>query len=221
MEITYKGKKYNISVGDTYERLNVVALVRYKEGNITRKGCICKCSCGRFIGPSRLYMLLSKELLSCGCYSSQMHSNMLVERNTIHGECIRGHRTKLYMLWAGMIDRCKNTNRADAEYYSLKGIEVYTDWLDFNTFREWALANGYKDGLSIERKDVNKGYNPDNCTFILLKDQNKNKSNSRILEYNGVKKNMVDWCKECNISWSVLNNRLNKGMSVGKALNLE
>lgn len=222
LEISYKKHTYVIHTGDRYSRLTVVKLVRYIDNNgVTRKGCICKCSCRKFIGPSRLHTLLNSELTSCGCYSKEIHSRQLSERNFKHGDCYRENRSKLYSLWVSMINRATNLNRKDAKYYAAKGIELHSEWRDYTKFREWAINNGYKDGLSIERIDVSKGYYPENCTFIQLSKQNLNKTTSRIITYNGESKNMVDWCKETKIQWSTLDRRLKSGMSVGKALGFE
>ena len=218
LDVKYKGVQYTVSIGDRYTRLEVVDLVRYKDGNAIRKGCICKCNCGNLIGPTRLYMLLSKDLQSCGCYSKEVHSELLSEYNFKHGESVRGSRTPLYSLWAAMLDRCRNTNRWDAKYYSLKGITICKEWETFENFRDWAVSHGYEDGLSIERKDVNIGYCPENCTFIPVNEQPKNKSTSRIIEYNGERHNLSDWCRITGLSWYVLDSRLRSGISIGQAL---
>lgn len=210
LDITYQGAKHTISVGDKASKLTVVALVQYRQGNVKRKGCICKCSCSEnsYIGPSRLYMLLSGDLISCGCESKRIHSEMFKDRNTIHGDSCRGQRSSLYSMWVSMRDRAHNVNRPDAKYYSLKGIEVCDEWEDYKTFKSWALSNGYVEGLTIERKDVEKGYFPDNCTFIPANKQNDNKTNSRLYEYKGEVKTLTDWCRELGVSWTTLESRL-------------
>ena len=221
--ITYKyqGMNYQSNIGDEFGRLKIVYLVQYLEGKTKRKGCICECKCGNFIGPSRIHMIQSNELISCGCYSSDIHREQMIDRNTIHGDSKREGREKLYIIWAAMKDRCSNLNRDDSKYYSDKGIKVCDDWQDYTKFKTWALENGYSDGLSIERKDNSKGYNPENCIWIELKDQNKNKTTSRILEYNGEKHNITDWCRITGLCWSTIDRRLKAGKSVGQALGFE
>lgn len=86
-------------------------------------------------------------------------------------------KTSLASILNGMKQRCYNPNRRSYKNYGGKGITICEDWLsDTNNFYKWALANGYEEGLSIERLDNDKGYYPDNCTWIPLEDQYKNRS---------------------------------------------
>lgn len=221
LDIKYQGEKYSISVGDCFGRLQVTKLVQYIEGNTKRKGCICKCACGNYIGPSRLYMLLSGDLISCGCYSREIHSQMLKESNYRHGDSVRDNRSKLYMIWAAMMNRTNSTGRDDSKYYSEKGITVCAEWKDYRVFKEWALSHGYKDGLSIDRKDNSKGYNPDNCRFIELKMQNSNKTCNRYITCKGTTHTITEWCRIIGKSWTYIDSRLKAGRSVGEALGYE
>lgn len=221
LDIRYQGQKYIISIGDEVGRLKVVNLVRFVQGGITRKGCICLCDCGEYIGPSRLGCLLDGELVSCGCYSSEIHSKMLKEKNYKHGESVREHRTKLYTIWASMIDRAENANRPDSKYYADKGITVCDEWHDFTVFRDWANNNGYVDGLSIDRKENSLGYCPTNCRWVMLSEQNKNKTNNRYLEYNGKTLTITDWGRLTGLRWDTINARLKAGKTVGQALGFE
>lgn len=75
---------------------------------------------------------------------------------------------RLYRIWHGMKQRCGNPNNLSYKYYGGKGIEVCFEWLDFKVFMRWALSNGYQDKLTIDRKDVKQGYNPENCQWITL-----------------------------------------------------
>lgn len=223
IDIKYQGIKYTINVGDTCGRLQVVKLVQYLEGSTKRKGCICKCSCSEnsYIGPSRLHMLLSGELVSCGCYSKDIHKQMMIENNTKHGYATRDNREKLYILWGAMIDRANNHNRDDSKYYADKGISVCEDWRDYQNFREWSLSNGYKEGLSLDRKDNSLGYCPSNCMWINLKEQNSNKTNNRILTYKGVSHTITEWTRITGKSWAYIDSRLKAGNTVGQALGYE
>lgn len=223
LDLVYKGNKYTIKVGDTFGRLEVVKLVGYKEKSIRRKGCICKCNCSdnSYIGPLRLYMLISGDLISCGCYSREIHSEIMIKRNTKHGYSVRKNREKLYILWGAMIDRANNHNRWDAKYYADKGITVCDDWRDYTKFREWALSNGYEEGLSLDREDNSLGYEPSNCRWIPLKLQSDNRTNSRILVYGDESHSITEWSRITGISWTTIDNRLKSGKTVGQALGYE
>lgn len=222
MGLTYKESKYNFNIGDKYGRLEIIGLIRYRDNsNTVRKACVCKCSCGNIIGPSRLYQLISGDLISCGCFSRDVHSTMLKEKNTKHGYNTRYKREPLYNVWVAMIQRCNYTGRKDSKYYSIKEIQVCNEWASFEKFRDWALSHGYKNGLTIDRKDNSIGYNPDNCRFITIQEQQLNKSNVHLITYNGITDSISGWAKRIGVSWSTLNNRLNKYKSIGKALGFE
>lgn len=221
IDIKYQGINYVINIGDNCGRLEVIKLVQYLEGSTKRKGCICKCICGEYIGPSRLHMLISGELVSCGCYSKDMHSKMMIKNNTKHGHSTRNNREKLYVLWGAMIDRANNHNRQDSNYYADKGITVCDEWRDYSIFREWAISSGYKEGLSLDRKDNSLGYSPSNCRWIELNKQNSNKTNNRIITYNGISHTITEWTRITGKSWTFINSRLKAGKTVGQALGYE
>lgn len=103
---------------------------------------------------------------------------------------------KLYGVWKNMKDRCYN-KLSDRYYtYGARGIEVCDDWKnDFHSFARWAVDNGWKVGLSIERKDLNKNYCPENCTFITMKEQARNKTSNVRIVYGGQDKCVAEWCE--------------------------
>jgi hypothetical protein len=93
------------------------------------------------------------------------------------------------------------------------------EWLDYQTFKRWALANGYKDNLTIDRIDVNGDYEPNNCRWVTNKENANNKRTNRYLEYQGQVKTMTEWAEEYHIKVGTLWARLNKGWTIEKALN--
>lgn len=92
----------------------------------------------------------------------------------------RGYsKTKLFGIWMGMRQRCNDMNCSQFVDYGGRGIKVCDEWNnDFKVFRAWAENNGYKEGLSIDRIDVNKGYYPENCRWVGIKQQAINKRNT-------------------------------------------
>lgn len=122
---------------------------------------------------------------------------------------------ELYSRWKGMKARCNQKGDKDYHNYGARGIKVCDEWgHDFMAFVEWAYANGYEKGLTIERIDNDKGYSPENCRWISRGDQNKNKRNVKL--YDG--KTLPDICKENGVEQSTVISRLLKGMSIEDAL---
>lgn len=176
-------------IGQKFGRLTVIDLVESDAGaNIPTKW-ICQCDCGKetVVRGSNLQSGVTR---SCGCLSKEL----LIERHFKHG----GTGSRLYVTWQHMIRRCeKNTDRA-YKYYGGRGISVHIDWHDYTAFRDWALANGYADDLTIDRIDVNGNYEPSNCRWISLKEQQKNKRNNVWVVFNNETKNICDWARELN-----------------------
>lgn len=118
-------------------------------------------------------------------------------------------KTKLYKSWVAMKRRCNNPDSLHKKYY--KNIKICNEWYHFELFREWALSNGYIEGYTIERKNIEEGYYPENCTWIPKEKQNDNKRNNHIVTINGVSKNISQWCKEYNVKWTTFYARLKYG----------
>ena len=87
------------------------------------------------------------------------------------------------------------------------------EWLDFTNFYNWSMNNGYKEGLTIERIDIDKDYEPSNCCWIPLEEQARNKSNTVWLTYQSRRMCMAQFSRETGISINVIRNRLKKGLS--------
>lgn len=141
---------------------------------------------------------------------------VLIKEHITHGF---SKTEKLYNVWKSMRQRCLNKNNDDYSHYGGRGITICQDWLDsYIPFREWALANGYQDGLTIDRIDYNGNYCPENCRWITQHDQNRNRTNNRYITYNGVTKTMTDWAEEYNINLRTLKSRLDAGCDIEDAL---
>ena len=86
-----------------------------------------------------------------------------MKRREYHGMS----RTRLYIIWADMRRRCYSPKYNIWPWYGAKGIRVCEEWFQsFIAFRDWAMASGYADNLTIDRLDPSKDYNPDNCQWL-------------------------------------------------------
>lgn len=84
--------------------------------------------------------------------------------------------TRLYHTFKKMKERCYNPSSDNYKYYGALGITICPEWLeDFSKFADWSIKNGYADNLTIDRKDNTKGYSPDNCRWITIQEQQKNR----------------------------------------------
>ena len=106
----------------------------------------------------------------------------------------------LFGLWQTMKTRCENPKRDNYERYGARGIMVCEELREARNFVEWAIKNGYKKGLQLDRIDNNKGYSPDNCRFVTPKENNRNRRNNKLLTVKGTTKCVAEWSEEMGIS---------------------
>lgn len=186
--------------GKRFGKLVVVGLSNERTAD-RRYIWVCRCDCGNMKNvPSRS---LKKGITrSCGC---------LAKRNY-------DVKSRLYSIWPGIKARCNNPNKKCYKNYGGRGIKVCDEWeKDYKAFHDWAIANGYTDDLTIERIDVNKGYSPDNCMWITIREQSRNKRNSRWISVNGETKLIGEWEKELGLSQGAIGKRLKNGWSIEDA----
>ena len=139
--------------------------------------CLCRCDCGTEVEVNN-YDLRSGNTMSCGCLQRKRTS----DSNRTHG----GSRTRLYHIWTNMKERCYWSSWPTYENYGARGIRMCPEWKnDFAAFRSWALSHGYDKTLTIERKDVDLGYSPDNCCWIPRAQQAKNRTMNRYVTIDG------------------------------------
>lgn len=194
--------------GNKYGRLTVI-----RENGKNGKNIIwlCKCDCGKEVSVIA-YNLKNGHTRSCGCFQKESKSNT----HSTH-KC---SNSRLYRIWIHIKNRCLNAHVPHYKYYGGRGIKVCPEWeKSFVSFMNWSLSNGYKDGLSIDRINVNGNYDPDNCRWVDMKIQANNKTNNRIIEYNGEKKTLSLWADEKGIKRVTLQKRIfDYGWDIEKAL---
>ena len=156
----------------------------------------CQCDCGSEIAVV-VASLRSGKTQSCGC----KRRRVTTEKNMKHG----GSHTRLYKEWRSMKERCYRPAHPFYFIYGGRGITVCEEWLnDFGAFQTWALANGYRDDLTIDRKDFNGPYSPANCRWATMETQANNRRNSIRVEYCGNSVTLKEISKATGIPYSTV-----------------
>ena len=162
---------------------------------------LCQCDCGNTSivdGTS----LRNGSIKSCGCLKNELAS----KRFRTHGY----GNSKLNMVWQSMKQRCYNPKNKDYKNYGGRNIRVDDRWKEsFEEFHDWAITCGYREGLSIDRIDVNGNYDPSNCRWVNAKIQANNQRRNRIVIYRGESHTISEWSDITGISSSTLESRIN------------
>ena len=199
--------------GQRFGRL-VVLMQSFDKPN-ERPRWLCQCDCGnqKIVAGSSLRGGLTT---SCGCKRVE-RAKALAKAHITHGQT----KTRMYTIWFDMKCRCHKESAPDFSRYGGRGIKVCEEWLnDFQVFYDWAMANGYRDDLTLDRIDNNKGYSPDNCRWADAETQNNNTRRNFYITYNGETLSLAQCARKYGIKQNTLHSRLTKyGWSVERALN--
>lgn len=204
-----------IKVGDRFGRLEVSGETCVEiRGGQKRSYCPCVCVCGNHVKPA-VYRLITGVTQSCGCLSRELSRSRKLSHGMSH--------TQLHNTWCAIKRRCYTPKDPSYADYGGRGIRVCSEWLgSFEVFRDWALANGYQDGLTIERENVNGDYEPSNCTWIPLARQALNRRTTRQITAFGETRPLAEWIRDprCTNHPSTFYMRKRRGMSDQEALSL-
>lgn len=199
--------------GNRYNRLVVVKYVGkkyYKTG--PKRMWLCQCDCGNTL-LTPIPPLKNGRTKSCGCLNAENRPFNFRK----HGMS----NSRVFHIWANMVNRCTNSNLPRYKDYGGRGINICDEWLGkdgASNFINWALRNGYSDKLTLDRIDNSKGYSPDNCRWITIKLQQRNKRTNRLLEFDGETHCIAEWADILGISAGSIKTRLYRGWSVERAL---
>ena len=171
--------------GKKFGRLTVIK--QDKESKRTK--WICKCECGNIKSVYACH-LKDGSSTSCGCFQKEK----VKQSNSKHGYT----KTSLHNRWKTMKQRCCNKNDKNYKNYGGRGITVCDEWNDFENFKNWALLNGYEQGLQLDRIDNNKGYSPDNCRWCKASVNNHNRRNTAKID--GIP--LTDFAEIHNLTYS-------------------
>lgn len=168
----------------------------------------CKCDCGG-TKDAILSNLKHGSVRSCGCLANEFRVKAIKKwheehphNHATHGET----ETRLFKIWSGMRARCRGLSYTE---YHGRGISVCEEWdLSFEAFRDWALKNGYKDNLSIDRIDNSGNYEPGNCRWADRIVQSNNRRSNRLVTYQGKTKTLAEWCRALGLKYGTVSQRI-------------
>lgn len=190
------GNKINI-VGNKYGDCTVISLAYIRNGT---KLWNCRCICGDII--VRTHEHLKTRGYKCARIRKEKNRVVSKIRNVLYG----------------MKKRCYDIKEFSYKHYGARGIKICDEWLNHpNNFVEWALKNGYKEGLSIDRINNDGNYEPSNCRWVDDFVQANNKRNLRNISYNGKTQSLRKWCRELGLPYRKTHKRLYMyGWSINK-----
>lgn len=205
--------------GQKFGRLTIIGFekVRKSWGGTTSYAWnwICRCDCGTIVSvPPNL--IKNGQSTSCGCRKREVTVEYNKAAKTKHGK----RHTKLYSAWRGMRARCYTITDKNYPHWGGRGITMCDEWRDdFMAFYNWAIENGWEEGLTLDRIDVNGNYEPNNCRWSDWKTQARNRTTSVYFEIDGVTKSLVEWAEDYDIPYGTVYQRITKyGWDIKRAL---
>lgn len=193
--------------GRVFGRLMVVGNAGKRGRNIVWH---CRCECGN-TSVVQGGALENGSVRSCGC----LQKELAAAKKHKHGMV----DTRVYRIWSNMKNRCNNPNDHRYSDYGGRGIAICDEWNnDFCAFHDWSLKAGYNDSLTLERKDNDKGYTPDNCIWATRIVQMNNTRRNRYIRFNGEAHSVADWARITGIPYETLIARVKRGWTAERAL---
>lgn len=189
-----------------FTRLTVIKKVDEPKGKGTKWLCKCDCKNETIVSTRNLNYGHTK---SCGCLQRDSVRNTGYKNKT-HGET----DTRLHIIWMLMRHRCFKLSDLAYKDYGARGITVCDAWLDYIAFRNWAMENGYKNNLTIDRKNNNGNYEPSNCRWVTMKEQCNNRRSNILVKFNGKNQTLQQWSDETGIKHSTLLHRYHNNWNI-------
>lgn len=208
-------------VGKKFGRLRVIRYVDTQKKS-ARWECLCKCGTKTVVGTGSLR---SGNTRSCGCLIAETAEKLgkagywkaAVEKIRVHGDAYT--KPRLYRIWMNMNHRCSNPNSPIWKWYGGKGVRVCRLWKsDYPAFKKWALGNGYRDTLSLDRINGSGNYEPRNCRWCDRKTQARNSSKNVNITWRGETMCIAAWAERTGIKADRISYRFRKGWSVERML---
>ena len=186
-------------IGKRFNRLLVTSSVSAGKLNVT-------CDCGKKFIIERNLLTRNK---SCGCLMRESRK-AFGKGMRIHGGTVEPHLLRTYRAWVSMKSRCLRPQAESYYLYGGRGITICERWMTFENFA--ADIGEMKEGISLDRIDNSKGYEPGNVRLSTMKQQQNNRSNNRRITYQGRTQTMKQWSEEIGIDYRLLGNRIRRGV---------
>lgn len=201
-------KKADIPVGTRFNHLTVVGEGE-RVGAQRQRTMLCQCDCGSPVKQIKLLHLKSGNTVSCGCQQQVGSADALRK----HGKRLTGNRiTQVYKAWQDMKRRCYSPQCDKYEYYGGRGITVCERWMDFQNFYA-DMGDPPGPRHSIDRRDNDGNYEPNNCRWATVEEQRNNRSDNIVIEHDGKTQTAAQWAREYNMPYSTVYSRLKRGLS--------
>lgn len=134
-------------------------------------------------------------------------------------------RTRFYRTWASMLRRCDSPSQDSYKFYGARGIRVCGRWSTFTNFMDDMLASyeahvavhGEKQ-TTLDRRNANKDYSPENCAWATQNEQARSRRTTRLITFKGETKSMPDWAEQVGLTYDTVKLRLRRGWTVEKTL---
>lgn len=186
-------------------RFNRLLVLRRGENQKDRTMWVVQCDCGT-VKTIHSAGMVSGVVKSCGCF----HKERISQVFKTHGLS----NTQIYKTYYAMLARCYRESHPSYPDYGARGITVCDEWReDKIAFIRWSLENGYAPELSIDRKDNDQGYSPDNCRWVTMAVQSTNKRGMRMITVNGVERRLQEILKESGVKYRNFYERIDSGWS--------
>lgn len=205
-----KDPRFQDFTGQKFSRLIVLGFAEKSQSGESK--WYCRCNCGNI---TKVYSMCLKNgsTTSCGCFCIERTK----KEKTKHGNKTKGNATPTYMSWQSMRGRCQNPKDSCFSDYGGRNIQVCERWQSFENFL--ADMGERPKGMTLDRKENNKGYFKENCRWATTIEQANNKRSNHLLTYNEKTQNVTQWAEETGIKQSVLYARINSlGWTVERAL---
>lgn len=185
----------------TGQRFGSLTAIEWTGVSIPTQGRVwlCKCDCGNY------REVTTNKLREGYCHQCEECKKRSKQANMANARLYHKPIDKLRTIWKGIKYRCLNPGCKSYPVYGGRGITICQEWItSYKTFQRWALSNGYKEGLSIDRIDVNGNYCPENCRWITLREQIYNRRNSLYFEYKNKKIPLSLFVYEFELSYNAV-----------------